>query len=68
MAARCSHYIPRVVKIEAAERMIHRKEVNETVEQISFGTGISCSRLYILQKKYRNDLKMKDNKRNGRPA
>ena len=66
MTARCSHYIPRVVKVKAAERMIHRKEVNETVENISFDTGISCSHLYILQKKYRNDPEIKDNKRSGR--
>ena len=67
MTTRSSHYIPKVVKIEAVERMIHRKEVNETVEQISSDTGISCSHLYTLEKKYRNDPQMEDNQRSGRP-
>ena len=40
MTTRSSHCIPKVVKIEAVERMIRRKEVNETVEQISSDTGI----------------------------
>jgi len=31
MATTDTHYIPTVVRIEAAQRMIRRKEVNESV-------------------------------------
>ena len=67
MSKQTYNFIPLRLRIRAGQRMVSRKENQESVSNISRDLGISRSHLYRLEEKYLEDPSMEDKERTGRP-